>query len=398
MHPFTSQISRLSDNPSWPVDRVQPSKPTARLRSACDACHEAKTKCLGGGLETPCRSCQEAQKPCTYSLGRRLGRPKGSKNKRKQGPSSEATGDQSGNRRNDNDRNPSGWDGNGRYEQFSSSQSSAVGSDFERAFDTAFLGNRVADYVFDDSLNLQDPASFVNALSSMQNDLDSLSAQTPSFTFTQPTWGIETSQDSVRYDSTYAGSSPSSTPNNHSRRVSTHAPPTAPDLSGCTCLQQQVRLVYQLGDLQDFNKGGPSVDRVLQCVELAQEPWQNLMQCEWCHNPEYQKEVFLLFATSIRILLSSIRRLESDSDPRSNDATPRIVGTTDGRTTPRPSSNLDVDVSVGSFKLTGETRTEIINVVLRRAMRIVTSAMLHLKGRVGPSILKGLPSPSANTK
>jgi hypothetical protein len=51
----------------------------ARILSACDACRQSKVKCTGGN---PCLSCQWDQKTCNYSPGSRLGRPKGSKNKR----------------------------------------------------------------------------------------------------------------------------------------------------------------------------------------------------------------------------------------------------------------------------------------------------------------------------
>lgn len=56
----------------------RPSK-SGRLRSACDTCHQSKTKCSGG---LPCVTCAMSHGQCTYSVGNRLGRPKGSKNKR----------------------------------------------------------------------------------------------------------------------------------------------------------------------------------------------------------------------------------------------------------------------------------------------------------------------------
>lgn len=45
-----------------------------RLRSACDICHQAKTRCSGG---TPCTGCQNSGYKCVYSISNRLGRPKG---------------------------------------------------------------------------------------------------------------------------------------------------------------------------------------------------------------------------------------------------------------------------------------------------------------------------------
>jgi hypothetical protein len=68
-----------SNDPTWSLEQFHSSKPTVRRRSACDACHEAKTKCSGGDT---CFGCQLSGLQCTYSLISRLGRPKGSKNKR----------------------------------------------------------------------------------------------------------------------------------------------------------------------------------------------------------------------------------------------------------------------------------------------------------------------------
>ena len=46
--------------------------------SSCDACRQSKARCTGGH---PCLTCQWHRKPCNYSPGGRLGRPRGSKNK-----------------------------------------------------------------------------------------------------------------------------------------------------------------------------------------------------------------------------------------------------------------------------------------------------------------------------
>ena len=50
-----------------------------KLRSACNRCHQSKTKCSGGN---PCATCASAKEPCYYSLSTRTGRPKGARNKR----------------------------------------------------------------------------------------------------------------------------------------------------------------------------------------------------------------------------------------------------------------------------------------------------------------------------
>lgn len=74
-----SEQGRPTTTPASGSGQDEVTKPTSRLRSACDGCHHAKTKCLGGN---PCYNCQLSQVRCDYSHGGRLGRPKGSKNRR----------------------------------------------------------------------------------------------------------------------------------------------------------------------------------------------------------------------------------------------------------------------------------------------------------------------------
>jgi hypothetical protein len=52
-----------------------------KVRSACDICHALKMKCSGGD---PCTGCARSKHSCIYSEPNRLGRPKGSKNKKSQ--------------------------------------------------------------------------------------------------------------------------------------------------------------------------------------------------------------------------------------------------------------------------------------------------------------------------
>jgi hypothetical protein len=53
--------------------------PAKRLRSACDSCHHAKMRCSGG---VPCAGCSASKQQCCYSVPDRIGRPKGTKNKK----------------------------------------------------------------------------------------------------------------------------------------------------------------------------------------------------------------------------------------------------------------------------------------------------------------------------
>lgn len=78
MDHVSPQIYLFKDS-SYTAESVQSSKSVGRLRTACDACHNAKTKCSGG---TPCSNCRASRDQCVYSVGTQLGRPRGSKNRR----------------------------------------------------------------------------------------------------------------------------------------------------------------------------------------------------------------------------------------------------------------------------------------------------------------------------
>ncbi|QYS95198.1 Zn(2)-C6 fungal-type domain-containing protein [Trichoderma simmonsii] len=58
---------------------VSASQQRRRLRSACDVCHASKVRCSGG---QPCKKCCNSNLSCTYSYMAKLGKPKGSRNKR----------------------------------------------------------------------------------------------------------------------------------------------------------------------------------------------------------------------------------------------------------------------------------------------------------------------------
>lgn len=108
---------------------------------------------------------------------------------------------------------------------------------------------------------------------------------------------------------------------------------------------------------------------------MAQTPWKSLMECSRCQSQDNQKEVFLLFAMSIRILLSAVQRLSTN--------TPHADVLLDAAMCRASSGASDVEVSVGSFELTGETKAKVVAVALQGALRSVTSALLHLWGRTG---------------
>ena len=77
--PDTTDLSLKCLSMSTSQDREANKPLSKKLRTACDICHQAKMKCSGG---TPCQGCRSSDHDCIYSVSKRIGRPKGTKNKR----------------------------------------------------------------------------------------------------------------------------------------------------------------------------------------------------------------------------------------------------------------------------------------------------------------------------
>jgi hypothetical protein len=147
-----------SNDPTWSLERFQSSKPAERRRSACDACHEAKTKCSGGAT---CFGCQLSGLQCTYSLISRLGRPKGSKNKRTLRQQGDHDSRKNKRRNHSPSPEPRESQGHQRPQQPSPKGSSdrfTWGSDLDQTIDATFAANYTDNAL--DSLLCPDLISF----------------------------------------------------------------------------------------------------------------------------------------------------------------------------------------------------------------------------------------------
>lgn len=127
-----------------------------------------------------------------------------------------------------------------------------------------------------------------------------------------------------------------------------------PKLERCSCLQQLAQLVYRLDDLRQSSESSVTIECVLQGVQMAHRPWQILMHCSYCGNPAEQREEILLFAMSIRTLLSMLRQ-----------STPASVG-----------------VMVGGYELSGTFKAKVMHELSREALQSITSALKHLQAQV----------------
>lgn len=131
-------------------------------------------------------------------------------------------------------------------------------------------------------------------------------------------------------------------------------PTRPPKLERCSCLQQLAQLVYRLDDLRQSSERSVTIECALQGVQMAHRPWQNFMHCSYCGNLAEQREEILLFAMSIRTLLSLLRQ-----------STPASVG-----------------VMVGGYELSGTFKAKVMHELSREALQSITPALQHLQAQV----------------
>ncbi|KJZ77825.1 hypothetical protein HIM_03002 [Hirsutella minnesotensis 3608] len=383
-----------------PVEKAGSTKSSGRLRAACDSCHQAKVKCSG---TVPCATCQASQLNCVYSPGNRLGRPKGSKNKK---TLMLQNGNTAGETRQETKSLGSGKlnaDATTRqhdYQQqhLANSDSLSVDLDFENGSDTtcAYIEDGFADGTY----GFPSGPSLISLFGSMEStyldanqnyDFNALFASMGSPNgVPQPVPSHAISSQilpaSIVNDYGISTASPFSDNESLSSAQSMAFPCGHTESQGsspsydhvrCSCLQRQVELVYQLGELQSCHAGSLAVDRILQGVQLAQGPWKALMRCNTCQSQDSQREAYLLLATSIRILLSAIQTLISSFHQRDD-----LQGAAKSQQDHR-GPGTSCSVLVGSYELMGEAKAEVLSVAVRGALQKIVPALLHLWERAG---------------
>ncbi|RAH44776.1 Zn(II)2Cys6 transcription factor domain-containing protein [Aspergillus brunneoviolaceus CBS 621.78] len=381
-HKLQSQLVAERDAKS--VGRNLNSKTPGRTLAACDTCRQSKIRCSGGN---PCMACQWYPKGCNYSPAGKLGRPKGSKNKRtllqhnlqleKEQPTrvdEDTTGRSSG-------TDTLQWNRPGQEQlqarQRSSSQSASGMNTFD--FDLAHIfdsgiafeeGGIPKDNMGHDML-LEMDQSYIECMRT-----DGASAFGNQGCLDQAMQAIGNANLSTSNDATGQPCMPNSSyapTSGHSRASSISSESLfTRGTSGCLCLPQLIRLLYRLQELHsahDQYAGEPSVESVLRGVQTAKLPWKAFMHCDAHSVDDNARKALLLFAMTIRILLSAVRRLNSSINPSRTEALSAIA------------------VSVGTFELFGETKAEIIGVVVRRSLGAITTASQYLWERAGTQLL-----------
>ncbi|MCJ1450249.1 hypothetical protein MMC28_000578 [Mycoblastus sanguinarius] len=372
--------------------------PTKKLRTACDICHQAKMKCSGG---SPCAGCRDSGYECFYSVSNRIGRPKGTKNKR--------TLDRMNRQQSDNESANHSRKGSisvgGQTPPALSLPSQEPTMPFDNAsIDTMLSNTSEGSYSlptsdtfdpFSDSLNSwydfgdlaetsplkqhsssipsvfddttgafvnQDPLTFPHddsayvspgSIFGSGTDLSSLSGSL----------GKTMSRGSDRYHMPPSTSSSSSVPNESS--------------SSCNCLQHHAELLCRLKDLQQRHSQ-PRIDVVLSGAQQALVPWKSVIECRICQHEDNQ-EVLLLSAMSIRTVLRSLQSLCLDN------STAALAGadySAVGRTRSPVSGNDTLKSSIGIYEITGEERTAVTDLLISRTLDKIKYTLACFKERL----------------
>ncbi|KAH9885150.1 hypothetical protein F4778DRAFT_787326 [Xylariomycetidae sp. FL2044] len=508
------------------------SRPRLQLRAACDGCNHSKTKCPGGN---PCPPCQCYGIKCHYSIAQKLGRPKGSKNKRtlmQEMQKSLSNGDTprsrgqlqadgttrvpNANPESEKSHQSTAWADDGRGPQpqlehqlpppaFDHGLHSTVATtyggddgvhtpmdpgDLFSMLDHDLLMDAITDDMSDFSHLMQstqmtvgltkpaislgiletlpqgqpdessvksghahqtifDATHLSNEYKSTSNDDNGTTAPSPDSSTTHRT------SASVYSGSTAFSSGPgsvshiptsivecqsvpaNSAPISPIKSVSLSRASPSAAASPCTCLPKLVTLLCQLEDLRHpssprhtghHHPNSPfSLKCILRGVQLAEEPWTAFMRCldasshrrgGQSHTEQeddgngHHKQALVLYAMSIRILLSSIHKFYITSginvQQQQQQITDHPMGGTDEAAAAAISHShqrgrreyerqvfpsfvchsgdveaADMLVSVGEVQLTGDTKAEIIEIAVRQALQRTTAALKHLLGRTG---------------
>ena len=362
--------------------------PTKKLRTACDVCHQAKMKCSGG---TPCAGCRDSGYECCYSVSNRIGRPKGTKNKR--------TLDRMSRKR------------SGASDKSDSGQASPVQAQTSMASLTNCTGNNLAsmDKSSIESIlatGLDGASSFPGseAFGPFSDDLSSwydfgdFTAASPFAQQSSPT-AIPLNEEPHSYssiDSAYV--SPASL-FNEKRCVANALEPSgflsnmngetngAQDVTAsasssylassttCNCVQNHAELLCRLKELEQRHTQ-PRLDVVLSSAQQALVPWKSVVDCRVCRHDDNQ-EVLILSAMSIRTVLRSLQSLCSEY--YNSVVSGQDIYDQEGATTDIPDG---MQSAIGMYEITGEERMAVKELLISRTLDKMKYTLACFKERL----------------
>ncbi len=365
-------------------DTIKP-HPTKKLRTACDVCHQAKMKCSGG---TPCAGCRDSGYECCYSVSNRIGRPKGTKNKR--------TLDRMSQKR------------SGASDNSDSGQASPVQAQTSMASLTNCTGNNLASMdksSFESVLatGLDGASSFPGseAFGPLSDDLSSwydfgdFAASSP-FAQQPSVFLNEEPHSYSSIDSAYV--SPASLFTDKGRVASALEPSglrsnmdgetngtkdvTASTSSSylassttCNCVQNHAELLCRLKELEQRH-AQPRLDVVLSSAQQALGPWKSVVECRVCRHDDNQ-EVLSLSAMSIRTVLRSLQSLCSEY--YNSVVSGQDIYDQQGATTDIPDG---MQSAIGMYEITGEERMAVKDLLISRTLDKMKYTLACFKERL----------------
>ena len=346
-------------------------------------------KCSGG---TPCAGCRDSGYPCCYSVSNRIGRPKGTKNKR--------TLDRMSRKRSGaSDKSDSGQASpvlaqasmasltNCTGTNLASTERSSIEPFFATGLDGAssFPGSEAFGPLPDDlsswyglgdfaapSPFTQQPsptAAFLNEETHSYSSVDSAAYISPASLFTdkggvasllEPS-GLLSDMDVVTngvqditasYCSSYLASS-----------------------TTCNCLQNHAELLCCLKELEQRH-AQPRLDVVLSSAQQALVPWRSVVECRDCRHDDKQ-EVLISSAMSIRTVLRSLQSLCSEYYNG-------VVSGQDNYGQQGATTNMSdgMQSAIGIYEITGEERMAVKDLLISRILNKMKYTLACFKERL----------------
>lgn len=350
-----------------------------KLRAACDNCHRGKVRCSG---QLPCQGCLNTGTLCFFSLSDRLGRPKGTKNRsseevRKQSNTSKAA---AAARRANNTK--------GRTSNNKDSLTTGLPAT------VATLSSNISPDMNDNDLN---GSSSEDSYNGRLDFLDTHDNQAPfdgllnvnpnDPDFSNLLWtdtGVNFMDEGGLSNSNEVILDPMLAPSTAPSKDTLPSKQAASTTNSCTCLQQQVDLLFKSKILShsqpnNNNNDGPTVtlDVALTLVEEGMKAWQTPIMCTSCRCNDDQ-EVILLAFMSIQAVTRYFQRLLIRNRAQLNGTPPRHVDPSQC-----PAKAL---LTIGAFQVQGEDRflllkTLVLNTV-RKLIWILTSLQKILEEKI----------------
>ncbi|KAL9125522.1 MAG: hypothetical protein Q9217_005279 [Psora testacea] len=381
-----------------------------KLRTACDVCHQAKMKCSGG---RPCDGCRDSGYDCSYSVSNRIGRPKGTKNKR--------TLERLNRQNADHDAGHSPNIPSSHPVSMSRQSTSCLESSLSTT--PTFSDDISIDAMLGTNSDISYPLS--NDLGQIQFpdpvdvwcDLDGLGSIASTNGTTSPMKVPNTHQQSpflkgdislspafdaaghfpgaVSQPSSYGaaaymsppGSSRRSSDRDTSITISSNLSRFDSTESGsstasntCRCLEHNAELFCRLKELEQRHIV-PRIDVVLVSAQQALVPWKNVIECRICRDDDNQ-EVLLLSAMSIRSVLRRLQSLLMESrgqDPFSGSSSPATPFSQ--RMSPAD-KNGEIKSTIGIYEITGEERTAVTDLLVSRTLDRIRYTLMRFKERL----------------